>query len=121
MNLTYLPFGLEFLETFEFLGNGLICQQRLVLPQRSFANLRVLGFRNCIFQESPLKLVERNDDAKEFGERVLKIALGAGSSEFDLLDGAGLELGWRETNGAGGGKEFTSSRLMVAERFVFGI
>lgn len=61
---TYIPLGLELLQALEFLGNGFIGQERLVLPQRSLAYLGVLGFRDCIFEECLLKLVERDDDAE---------------------------------------------------------
>lgn len=74
---TYIPLGLELLQALKLLGDGLIRQQRLILPQRPLADLRVLGLWNGILEEGLLKLVEGDDDAEELGKGVLQVTLGS--------------------------------------------
>lgn len=65
---TYIPSGFEFFYALKLVGDGLVGQQRLVLSQRSLANLRVFRFWDRIFQERLFELVESDNDAEQFGE-----------------------------------------------------
>jgi hypothetical protein len=53
----YIPLGLELLQALELVGDGLIGQQRLILPQRPLADLGVLGLGDGIFKERLFELV----------------------------------------------------------------
>ena len=82
---SYIELGLELLQTAKCFRDRLIREERLVLPQRPLTDLRVLRFRDGIFQECLLKLIKGDDDAEELGKRVLKVALGSGVRELHLL------------------------------------
>jgi hypothetical protein len=55
------------------------------LLQRPLADLGVIGLGDGIFQERFFELIDRNDDAKYLGERVLKVTLSACVGKLDLL------------------------------------
>ena len=115
----YIKLGFEFLDSLELMRYCLVGQQRLVLPQRPLADVRVFGLGDGILHERLLQLIESHDDAEELGKRVLKIALGTRVGELHLLCTEVSVSKVRTAGGEGSGR--TSSRLMVAERFVLGI
>jgi hypothetical protein len=115
---TYIPLGLELLETLELPGDLLVGKKRLVLPQRPLAYLRVLCLGYSIFEVGFLEFVEADNDAEQFCQGVLNVALGARLGEFHLLGTPGQRegaRGWSMDK-----MRDTSSRLIVADRFVLG-
>jgi hypothetical protein len=87
---TYIPLGLELLQSYKRLSYRLVGDQRLVLLQRTLADLGVVGLWDGILEESFLELVDGDNDAEYFGKRVLQIAFGPRISELDFLRSMGM-------------------------------
>lgn len=125
--VTYIPLRLEHLDAHKGPRHRLVGQDRLVLLERPLADLGVVRLWDGILQESLLQLVERHYDAKDLGERVLQVPLGAGVCELHLLRDANGEFICSQLRRMGqfrgGGVRMyscTSSRFIVAESAVFG-
>jgi len=113
----YIPLGLEIFKISKLPRNRLISQQRLILPQRSLADLSILCFRHSIFQKGLFELIKCYDNAEEFGEGFLEVALGTGVGELDFLH---LAVSYGYTQWMECKRRYTSSRFMLAERLVLG-
>ncbi len=83
----YLPLSLELLQSHKSLCYCLVGDKRLVLFQRPLADLGVVGFGDGILEKRLFELIDGDDDAKDFGEGVLKITLGARVGELYFLYG----------------------------------
>ena len=73
-SLTYSPLMLESLQIHELTGDVLVTQIRLVLLQKSTAYLGVFGLGKGVFDVRFLETVEGDDDAVDFGKRVIQIS-----------------------------------------------
>lgn len=72
---SYIPLCLELFESAEFSGNGLIGQQRVVLPQRPLAYLCIFRLWYGILYKGLFQLVEGYYNTEKFGEGILQVAL----------------------------------------------
>jgi len=89
----------------------------LVLLQQSAARLGVLFLRHGILKIGLFESVEGNDNAIDFGQRLIEIPFSGRRSKFDFLHDsqAAAQLTFVEFGG------HTSSRLIVAVRDSVGV
>jgi hypothetical protein len=95
---TYIPFLLEGLKIAKSARDRLVCQVGLVLLQQAAARLGVVGFGDRVLEVRLLEAVKGDDDAVDFGERIVEVALGVGGGQLDLLRTAS-QRAYRDSDG----------------------
>lgn len=72
---SYIPCPLEGFQIHELAGDGFVAQVGFVLLQQPAADFGVFGLRDGVFDVGFFETVERDDDAVDFGEGVVEVAL----------------------------------------------
>lgn len=83
---TYIPLALERIQVDEFPRNSLVFQNRLILVQQSTTELCVLAFRDRVPDIGLFQPIKGDDDAIDFGKRIVEVSFGSSRRELDLLD-----------------------------------
>lgn len=82
---TYLPRPLECFQVDELPRYSLVGQIGFILLQQPAARFRVLGLGHRVFDVGFFETIERNYDAVDFGEGVVKVPLGSAGGKLDFL------------------------------------
>ena len=117
---TYIPLGLDLLQSHKCLRYRVVSHERLVLLQRPLADLGVVDLGDSVFEECLLEFVEGDNNAEDLGQGILQVAFGACVGEFHLLWWAGSCQSEAWIFGHAGHPRHTSSKLMVADNIEFG-
>ena len=76
--VAYIPCAFECFQVNELSCYIFVAQVALVLFQQAAAEFCVFGLRDRVFDVGFLKAIERDDDAIDFGKRVVEVALCCG-------------------------------------------
>ena len=110
VTVTYIPLPFECLQVAKRPCDRLVGETGLVLLEQSTACLRIVRFRDGVFQVGLFERIQSDDDAVDLGERIIQIPFGVCRRQLDFLrtESATSRAKGRET-------AITSSRLMVAD------